>query len=516
MADKVKSQKDKYLDLLEQAYSTAGSKTGVNLSTDEIDSLFTDLTNTDASKVPQWLAANKDKLSMIPEIAGVPEFISVTENPKVVEKDYGFTESDDFYKMDGPKSWMNKSIAYLQNNADKYGLSLNEYLDKVRELSTSKEQERQWEENATVKKFDNVPGIGEVNIPGLTAAVLPTSFNKAAMGQEVTKGDIAYDIATDELEAAAATTSGKGASTVFKYITGRPVQAAVAGNVARQAKGLYDDTQDEFSTLQAGAAGLTGALGTPLATKAAGDVMKKVAGVAGGLKPIRKYANIVEDIGNESPSDILDARISQLNDQVARREALDRVKFDKSRQNVGKLLKAVGEQHSDIVEGKGMIDYGDAILKDYKAFEPTKVEGRIYGTGSKLWRNVKTGEILTDAELDNARNLLKEYKRGPDYQPTPKNVIENQYERAVRIKNMPEGDLLVNAWSEPKTMRMLRNASKDISAVAGGRVGMNISEADKKEIAKNIINSTEWAKYVTGLPNNLTEEQIYIATVYGE
>ena len=218
MADKVKSQKDKYLDLLEQAYDAAGSKTGVNLSTDEIDSLFTDLTNTDASKVPQWLAANKDKLSMIPEVAGIPEFISITENPKVVEKDYGFTESDDFYKMEGPKSWMNKSIAYLQNNADKYGLSLSEYLDKVRELSTSKEQERQWEENAKVASI-NVPGIGEVNIPGLTAAVLPTSFNKAAMGQEVTDGDIAYDTVTDELEAAAATTPF-----IFCYTSVYPTQ----------------------------------------------------------------------------------------------------------------------------------------------------------------------------------------------------------------------------------------------------------------------------------------------------
>lgn len=516
MADKVKSQKDKYLDLLEQAYDAAGSKTGVNLSTDEIDSLFTDLTNTDASKVPQWLALNKDKLSMIPEVASIPEFISITENPKVVEKDYGFNESEDFYKMDGPKSWMNKSIAYLQNNANKYGLSLGEYLDKVRELSTSKEQERQWEENATVKKFENVPGIGELNIPGLTAAVLPTSFNKAAMGQEVTGGDIAYDIVTDELEAAAATTPGKGAPKIFKYLTGRPVQSAVAGNVARQAKGLYDDTQDEFSTLQAGAAGLTGALGTPLTTKAAGDLIKKAAGVASGLKPISKYANLVEDIGNEAPSEILDARIEQLNKQVTRRKALDRVKFDKSRQNVGKLLKEIGEQHSDLDEGQRMMNIADNILKDYKALEPTKVEGRIYGTGSKLWRNVKTGEILTDAELENARNLLKEYNRGPDYQPTPKNVIENQYERAVRIKNMPEGDLLVNAWAEPKIMRILRNAGKDVSALAGGRVGMNISEADKKEMAKNIINSTEWAKYVTGLPNNLTEEQIYIATVYGE
>lgn len=516
MADKVKSQKDKYLDILYDAGKAASTKTGNTLSKDAVFDLYDELNKVDASKVPQWLAANKDKLSMIPEIAGVPEFISITENPKVVEKDYGFTESDDFYKMDGPKSWMNKSIAYLQNNANKYGLSLGEYLDKVRELSTSKEQERQWEENATVKKFENVPGIGELNIPGLTAAVLPTSFNKAAMGQEVTGGDIAYDIATDELEAAAATTPGKGAPKIFKYLTGRPAQSAVAGNVARQAKGLYDDTQDEFSKSQAVAAGITGALGTPLVTKAAGDVMKKAAGVASGLKPISKYANIVEDIGNEAPSEILDARIEQLNKQVARRKALDRVKFDKSRQTVGKLLKAVGEQSSRLDEGQRMIEIADNILKDYKAYEPTKVEGRIYGTGSKLWRNVKTGEILTDAELENAMNLINEYSLGPDYKPTPQNVIENQYERAVRIKNMPEGDLLVNAWAEPKIMRILRNAGKDISALAGGRVGMNISEADKKEMAKNIINSTEWAKYVTGLPNNLTEEQIYIATVYGE
>lgn len=537
MADKVKSQKDKYLDLLTDAADNAGSKTGNALSKEAIDKLYDDLYYVDASKVPQWLAANKDNLSMIPEVASIPEFISITENPKVVEKDYGFTESDDFYKMDGPKSWMNKSIAYLQNNADKYGLSLSEYLDKVRELSTSKEQERQWEENATVKKFENVPGIGEVNIPGLTSLMLPNSFNKAAMGQEVDKGDIAFDLGLDAVDVATtmasplkykpARTGGNRILNVLlnergltptkasRIATSSPV-AATSTNIGRQAKGIYDDTQDEFSMTQATGAGLTGALGTPLVTKAAGDVMKKAAGVTGGLKPIRKAANIIEDIGNESPSDILEARMTQLNDQVARRQALDKVKFDKSRQNVGKLLKEVGAQHSDIVEGQRMIDYGENILKDYKQFEPTKSERRIYGTGSKLWRNVKTGEILTDAELENARNLIKEYKRGPDYQPTPKNVIENQYERAVRIKNMPEGDLLVNAWSEPAWLQRARNIGKGLSAGGGGRVGINISEADKKEMAKNIINSTEWAKYVTGLPNNLTEEQIYIATVYGE
>ena len=511
MADKVKSQKDKYLDLLEQAYSTAGSKTGVNLSTDEIDSLFTDLTNTDASKVPQWLAANKDKLSMIPEVASIPEFISITENPKVVEKDYGFTESDDFYKMEGPKSWMNKSIAYLQNNADKYGLSLNEYLDKVRELSTSKEQERQWEENAKVASV-NVPGIGEVNIPGLTAAVLPTSFNKAAMGQEVTGGDIAYDIATNELEAATATSP-------FKF-TG-PVQAALLGNAARQGKGLYDKTQESFSPGEMGFAAGIGALGVPVTTKAAGDLIKKGAGFIKS-KPIERFAKSVEDIGNPSPNEILNNRVSEMESQIKKYKDLQDVKEAKDFINTAKLAKATGERTMADADptlsstGEALKKAGENILKSYEGYNPTAIETKLYGKGTKLWRNVQTGEILTDQQYKDAVNFMKEYNRGPDYKPTPKNVIENQYKRAVNIKNMPEGDILVNAWAEPKTMRMLRNAGKDVSALAGGRYGSITSEADKKEMAKNIINSTEWAKYVTGLPNNLTEEQIYIATVYGE
>ena len=504
MADKVKSQKDKYLDLLEQAYDAAGSKTGVNLSTDEIDSLFTDLTNTDASKVPQWLAANKDKLSMIPEVAGVPEFISITENPKVVEKDYGFTESEDFYKMDGPKSWMNKSIAYLQNNADKYGLSLGEYLDKVRELSTSKEQERQWQENAKVASV-NVPGIGEVNIPGLTAAVLPTSFNKAAMGQEVTGGDVAYDIVTDELEAAAATTP-------FKYVTG-PVQAALLGNAARQGKGLYDKTQESFSPGEMGFATGIGALGVPVTTKAAGDLIKKGAGFVKS-KPIERFAKSVEDIGNPSPNEILNNRVAELQGQIKKYEHLQEVNAAKKEITIAKLAKGLAadeELANDPAIQKALKDVVEPVLKHYESYNPTAVESRLYGKGTKLWRNVQTGEILTDKQYKDAINFMKEYNRGPDYQPTPKNVPETQYRRAVNIKNMPEGDILVNAWAEPKTMRMLRNAGKDVSALAGGRYGSITSEADK-----NIINSTEWAKYVTGLPNNLTEEQIYIATVYGE
>lgn len=509
MADKVKSQKDKYLDLLEEAYDNAGSLGGINLSMDEIDSLFTDLDRTDPTKVPQWLAANKDKLSMIPEIAGVPEFISITENPKVVEKDYGFTESDDFYKMDGPKSWMNKSIAYLQNNADKYGLSLNEYLDKVRELSTSKEQERQWEENAKVASI-NVPGIGEVNIPGLTAAVLPTSFNKAAMGQEVTGGDIAYDIATNELEATTATSP-------FKF-TG-PVQAALLGNAARQGKGLYDNTQESFSPGEMGFAAGIGALGVPVTTKAAGDLIKKGAGFVKS-KPIERFANRIEDIGNPSPNEILNNRVSELQGQIKKYEDLKDVNTAKKEIAETKLIKEIIKNDEEFANNPGiqqaLKDVVEPTLKHYESYNPTTIETKLYGKGTKLWRNVQTGEILTDQQYKDAVKFIKEYNRGPDYKPTPKNVVENQYKRAVNIKNMPEGDILVNAWAEPKTMRMLRNAGKDVSALAGGRYGSIISEADKKEMAKNIINSTEWAKYVTGLPNNLTEEQIYIATVYGE
>lgn len=509
MADKVKSQKDKYLDLLEQAYGAAGSKTGVNLSTDEIDSLFTDLTNTDASKVPQWLAANKDKLSMIPEIAGVPEFISITENPKVVEKDYGFTESDDFYKMDGPKSWMNKSIAYLQNNADKYGLSLSEYLDKVRELSTSKEQERQWEDNAKVASV-NVPGIGDVNIPGLTAAVLPTSFNKAAMGQKVTGGDIAFDLATDTGEALMA-------ASPYKWVSG-PVQAALLGNTIRQGKGLYDNTQESFSPGEVAFAGGIGALGVPVTTKAAGDLIKKGAGFVKS-KPIETFAKRVEDIGNPSPNEILSNRVSELQGQIKKYEDLKDVNTAKREINQAKLAKALAadeELANDPAIQQALKDVVEPVLKHYESYNPTAIESKLYGKGTKLWRNVQTGEILTDQQYKDAVNFMKEYNRGPDYEPTPKNVIENQYKRAVNIKNMPEGDILVNAWAEPKTMRMLRNAGKDVSALAGGRYSSITSEADKKEMAKNIINSTEWGKYVTGLPNNLTEEQIYIATVYGE
>lgn len=542
MADKVKSQKDKYLDLLEQAYDAAGSKDGVYLSKDAIDSLFTDLYNTDPTKLNQWLALNKGKLENIPEIAALPGFISVTEDPKVVEKDYGFTESEDFYKMDGNKSWMNKSIAYLQNNADKYGLTLGEYLDKVRELSTSKDKERQWEENATVKKFENVPGIGDVNIPGLTVLALPTSFNKAAMGQEVTGVDIGVDLALDAADVAstfspvkAGTVAKTGGSKLFNVLTAQrglnPTNRAgyalsspamaVYTNSGRQVKGIYDDTQDEFSPLQTILGGTTAAVGLPVTTRAAGDLIKSAAGFLREDK-IAKLGNAIEDVGKASPTEALNEHVNKLQGQINNYEALQDVKEAKDAITTAKLAKATGERIMTDADptlastAEALNNAGDNILKYYEGYNPTEIESSLYGKGPKLWRNVKNNQILTDKQYNDAVKFMTEYSRGPDYKPTPKNVAENQYKRAVNIKNMPDGDILVNAWAEPKIMRMLRNAGKSGAEIVGGRYGIGISEDDKKEMAKNIINSTEWGKYVTGLPNNLTEEQIYIATVYGE
>lgn len=539
MANKVKSQKDKYLDILYDAGKAASTKTGNALSKDAVFDLYDELNKVDASKVPQWLAANKDKLSMIPEVASIPEFISITENPKVVEKDYGFTESDDFYKMEGPKSWMNKSIAYLQNNADKYGLELNEYLDKVRELSTSKEQERQWEENATIKKFENVPGIGEVNIPGLTVLALPTSFNKAAMGQEVTGGDIGVDLALDAADVAstfspvkAGTAAKTGGSKLFNVLTAQrglnPTNRAgyalsspamaVYTNSGRQVKGIHDDTQYEFSPLQTILGGTTAAVGLPVTTRAVGDLIKSGAGFLREDK-IAKLGNAIEDVGKASPTEALNEHVNKLQGQIKKYEAVNAVNTAKREINQAKLAKALAadEEHAnDQAIQQALKGVVEPVLKHYKSYNPTAIESKLYGKGTKLWRNVQTGEILTDKQYKDAVNFMKEYNRGPDYQPTPKNVIENQYKRAVNIKNMPDGDILVNAWAEPKTMRMLRNTGKSGAEIVGGRYGTGISEADKKEMAKNIINSTEWAKYVTGLPNNLTKEQIYIATVYGE
>lgn len=530
MADKSNLKKE-YLDILEKAWDNAADKEGVNLNKDQINELYIDLDSLDATKVREWLALNKESLSRIPEVASQPAFLDVSENPKVVEKDYGFTESDDFYKMDGPKSWMNKSYAYLKNNADKYGLTISEYLDKVRELSTKKEQERQWEDNYTAYKADNVPAFGEIRLPGLTSLMLPNSFNKASMGKEVDAGDIAFDLGLDAVDAATmlsplkynpARTSGsrvlnvllsdKGlpVNKVTRILTSSPV-AATSTNVGRQAKGIYDDTQDEFSLGQAALAGTVGSLGLPMVTHGASDAIKSIAGTASKTGPIRKFANAIEGLGEQSPSEILTNKVAEDAIKMERYKALQEANKATTQATKGEILKEVGKSTGD----KQLMELGGQL---YDNFSPiAKNADEIYGKGSKLWRNVRDGEIYTQEEFDRAAEFMNEYNRGPDYSPTPRNQAKNKFERAVRVKNeVPNGELLVNAWAEPKTYNLLRNKVKTGATALGGRYGMYISEDDKKAMAKNIVNSTEWAKYVTGLPNNLTEEQIYLATVYGE
>lgn len=492
MADKAKTQKEKYLEILGEAYDNGSEKNGVYLGRDAIDSLYNDLYYVDPTKVPQWLKLNADKLSQIAEVASLPEFISITENPKTVEKDYGFTESDDFYKMDGPKSWMNKSNAYLLNNAKKYGLELGDYLSKVQELSTKKEQERQWKENANVAEFKSVPVIGDVSIPGVTRLMLPTSFNKAATGKEVGAGDVAFDIGTDLVEGAMATSP-------VKFVN--PVTAALAGNAARQGKGLYDDTQDEFSVGELAGAGMVSSLGLPIVTKSAGDLVKKAAGAAGKTKNLRMLGNKIEAIGEASPMSIAEERAAELRDAIARTEAAKKADEMLAKRTQSQVQAAVRD------EVIPQVPTNEEILAAKES---------AYGTGSDFWNNVRKGRILTDDELAQAKNFVSEFERGPSYLPLEREGQTSLMRRARDIQKLPNGDVLINAWAEPRVMRALRWSGNTGSSIAGGRVGSDITEADKKAMAKEIVNSTEWAKYVTGQPNNLTDYQIYIATVYGE
>lgn len=507
MADKTKTQKEKYLEILGEAYDNGSEKNGVYLGRDAIDSLYNDLYYTDPTKIPQWLKLNADKLSQIAEVASLPEFISITENPKTVEKDYGFTESDDFYKMDGPKSWMNKSNAYLMNNAKKYGLDLGDYLSKVQEIATQKEQERQWKDNANVAEFKSVPVIGDVSIPGYTRLMLPTSFNKAAMGKEVKIGekykpwtwgsDVAFDIGTDVVEGAMASTPAKFVR-LSKF--SNPVTAALAGNAARQAKGLYDDTQDDFSLVDLGGAGTVGLLGLPAATKTVGELVKKGAGAVGKTKNVSRLANKIESIGEASPMSLAEERADELRDAIARTEAAKKADDMVAERIKSQVEAAVKDQPTP------KLPTNEEILAAKES---------AYGTGSEFWDNVRRHKILTDDELATGKNFVTEFDRGPDYVP----IREDPSYRMIRardIQKLPDGDLLINAWAEPRVMRALRWTGNTGSSIAGGRVGSDITEADKKAMAKEIVNSTEWAKYVTGQPNNLTDYQIYIATVYGE
>ena len=486
MADK-KDNKEKYLSLLDEAYKAAGLETGNALSQEEVLKLQDQLIATDPDKVPQFLSLHKDKLAQVPEIASLPEFISITENPKVVEKDYGFTEGEDFYKMEGPKSWMNKSPVQLETNAKKYGMELGEYLNLVAKLATEKEKERQWKENASAATFKDVPYIGEVNVPGLTNIMLPTSFNKASMGKEVTPSDLEIDRALNVLEGGLATSPYGG-----------PIWAALVGNLSRQGKQIYDETQDEFHPGEFVGAGAMGAFGTPIVFKSAGDILKRMPGTQ-GMKPWRRFTREIEDIGEQDPNKVLARKKKELEKQTALYKAVTANEAKKATNAQADLAKFIG------------IDVGD-----YVPYNPTPVEANLYGTGSKLWRNVKNGEILTEQGYKDALRFLEEANRGPDYITTPKNVLANQYRRAEQIKNMPYGDILVNAWSEPKLSRMLREGGRVIGGGVGGRAGISTSDNDKKLIANKIINSADWGRYITGLPHNLTDEEIYIATMYGD
>ena len=485
--------KKKLFKILYDAAKSAGDKEGANLSKSQIQSLYRELDKEiDPSSINQWMTRRKELLSRIPEIAGNAAFIDITENPKVLAKDYGFEEGPDFYKMEGPKSWMNKSPTQLKLNAKKYGLDFGDYLSKVAELSTKKEQERQWKDNASVAQYEDVPYIGDVSIPGLTSTMLPTSFNKASMGKEVTPSDIAYDIAVDELEAGLAASPFKGKARVAV----NPIVAALTGNAARQGKQIYDETQDKFSPLSLGGAGVMGAFGTPMLFKDAAYIMKRVSGTQ-GIKQWRKFTKGVEDIGEVSPQQVLEDKVSELSKATQKYRAVSKLEQQKADDALAQLAQETG------------------VINDYVPFNPTPVEARLYGKGSKLWRNVKNGEILTEQEYNDAMKFLEEANRGPDYIPG-KQTQSNLYRRATEINKMPMGDILVNAWSEPRLAKVLRQAGKTGSGVVGGRAGISISDNDKKEMANRIINSTEWAKYVTGLPSNLTDEEIYLATMYGD
>ena len=485
--------KKKLFKLLYDAAKSAGDKEGANLSKSQIQSLYKELDKEiDPSNVNQWMARRKELLSRIPEIAGNASFIDITENPKVLNKDYGFEESPDFYKMDGSKSWMNKSPTQLKLNANKYGLDFGDYLSKVAELATKKEQEKQWKDNASVVQVKDVPYIGDVNIPGLTSTMLPTSFNKASIGKEVNTSDIAYDVAVNELEAGLAATPFKSKA---RYAI-NPVVAALTGNAARQGKQIYDETQDKFSPLALGGAGAMGAFGTPIFFKSAGDILKRVPGTQ-GMKPWMRFTKNIEDIGEVSPQQVLNDKVNELNKATQRYRAVTKLEQQKADDAISQLAKETG------------------IIDDYVPFNPTPLESKLYGKGSKLWRNVKNGEILTEEEYNNAINFLKEANRGQDFIPG-KQSQSNLYRRASEIKNMPMGEILVNAWSEPKLSRVLREGGRIAGGEVGGRAGISISDNDKKLIANKIINSADWGRYITGLPHNLTDEEIYIATMYGD
>ena len=400
----------------------------------------------DESHYRQFLAREKESISQLPTISSFPSFMDISENPKVMEKDYGFTENDAFYSADpkSPKSWMSKSLHQLKANADKYGMDLGEYLNRVQELSTQKEQMRQWNENATVKEFKKVPVVGDVSIPGITRMVLPTSFNKAASGQEVGAGDVALDLAVD---------TGEGIGTLAN-----PLAAAFLGNAARQGKQIYDQTQDGYSVGEGLISAGIGYAGSPVAMKTIGDVAKRVP-VVKDIGFVKKAATGLERAGENDP-----------------------VKIAKEAER-----RAIG------IQGAGLMD---------------KANPNIVFTGSKAgkaWR--RAAELApTEQEVKDANKFIGEINKGPDA----------TISRIREVRQMPQGDVLARAWGQSPVERALRRGGQYAQGPIGGRWGLKETEDDLKERGKKIINSSEWARYVLGLPNNLSERDKYIGMKYGE
>ncbi len=332
------------------------------------DQLYSDIKkNVDEDHIRQYLLNHRDEFEQLQEIASMPAFIDITTNPRVLEKDHGFEEKDSFYSQDpsNPKSWMNRSIPQLRANAEKYGMSLSEYLNNVRELSENKERDRQWQENATVAE-KNLPVLGQTRIPGLARALLPISFEKAAAGRDVGSGDIAADLGLNLAE--------YGLLRGHRGTVGT-ILAAPARNFLTQSALIEEGIQPGYDPLAISMAATLGLFGARNALKGAGDFLKGIPG-AKGIKPVRKFANLIEDVGDPE-------KVQKMG-------------------RVGRLLS--------------------------KGVEPLQV-----------------------------------------------------------------------------TM-----------GAVGGRAGINQREEDLRELGNQIINSEDWSNYVRGLPHNLTQRDIWIATQYAD
>lgn len=245
-------------------------------------------TNVDEDHIRQYLLNHRDEFEQLQEIASMPVFIDVTTNPRVLEKDHGFEEKDSFYSQDpsNPKSWLNRSVPQLRANAEKYGMSLSEYLNNVRELSEKKERERQWKEGGTIAE-KNLPVLGQTRIPRLARALLPISFEKAAADRDVDYGDVVADMGLNLAEYGLL----RGGRGMVGAILGAP-----ARNFVTQSTLIDQGIQPGYDPLDLGTSAALGIFGGRKILKGTGDLLKGLPG-AQGMKQVRKAANTIEDLG---------------------------------------------------------------------------------------------------------------------------------------------------------------------------------------------------------------------------